>query len=291
MNHPLASLPWGAWIGAYIVLTGLASGLTLVTRFLRPADERAAARLEWISSWIALACLGICTVILIWDLGRPARFFLMVAQFANAGSLMSWGAKVIALKVGLLVLYLMLLQRRRQALANGDALLTGRATQAVYAIVPEALVLVSFALAIYPAFLLSWTWSSPAAHNAGAALIYLFSAGILGAATTGLVIMFTPELADPALATRMRSSLVRMLAGHSVALGFVALSLRGNETGGVYDGLWRGEWACGVWLLVVAVVASVVLSAPAFGARGRIALSASALVAAAAGRYLIFAVH
>jgi len=33
------------------------------------------------------------------------------------------------------------------------------------------------------------------------------------------------------------------------------------------------------------------LSAPAFGARGRVALSGSALVAAAASRYLIFAVH
>ena len=291
MNHPLASLPWGPWIGAYIVLTGLASGLTLVTRFLRPADQRAAARLEWISSWIALACLGICTAILVWDLGRPARFFLMVAQFANAGSLMSWGAKVIALKVGLLVLYLMLLQRRRRALADGDAVLAGGATQAVYSIVPEALVLVSFALAIYPAFLLSWTWSSPAAHNAGAALIYLFSAAILGVAATSLVIVFTPELDDPTLAKRLRASLVRLLAGHSVALGFVALSLRGNETRGVYDELWGGEWARGAWLLVVSVVASVVLSAPAFGARGRVALIGAALVTAAASRYLIFALH
>lgn len=289
MNHPLTGLPWGPWIGVYIVLTGLASGLTLVTRFLRPADERAAARLEWISSWTALACLGVCTVILIWDLGQPARFFLMVTQFANAGSLMSWGAKIIALKVGLLVLYIMLLRRRRRALANGDALLADGATRAVYAIVPEALALTSFALAIYPAFLLSWTWSSPAAHNAGAALIYLFSGAILGAAATNLVMVFTPELDDPALVARLRAGLVRILAAYSIALAFVALSLRGNETSGVYNELWRGAWAGGVWLLVVSLTASVVLSAPVFGARSRVALSGAALVAAAASRYLIFA--
>src|SRR5262249_6001193 len=132
MNHPLATPPWGWWIGAYIVLTGLASGVTLVGRFMKPADDRAASRIDWASSWSSLAALAVCALILIVDLDRPARFFLMVTQFANPGSLMSWGAKIIALKIALLILHLMLLRRRRQAIAAGDSMLEDRATRALY---------------------------------------------------------------------------------------------------------------------------------------------------------------
>jgi hypothetical protein len=291
VNHPLASAPWGPSIGVYIVLTGLASGLTLVTRFMRPADQRAATRVEWISSWTSLAALAVCTVILVWDLRQPARFFLMITQFTNAGSLMSWGAKIIALKIGLLAIYLMLLHRRRQAIAAGDATLTGGATQALYAAVPDALALVSFALAIYPAFLLSWTWSSPAAHNAGSALVYLSASAILGAAATNILAVFAPDVRDHAMGARARLVLMRLLAVHVVAVGFLALSLRANETRVVFDELSRGAWAGACWLLVASTSVAVVLSAPIFGSRSRIALSVIALVAAAASRYVIFAVH
>lgn len=291
MNHPLATPPWGPWIGVYILLTGLASGLTLVTRFVRPVDERAAARVDWIASWSALATLGVCAIILSCDLGRPGRFFLMVTQFANMGSLMSWGAKIIALKIALLAVHLALLHRRRHALAIGDATLTGTATRAVYVVIPEVLALVSFALAIYPAFLLSWTWSSPAAHNAGAALVYLSSAVILGVAATSLVMVLAPAVDDPAVAARLRAGMMRVLAAHMVALGFVAVSLRSNETRAVYDELVHGPLAAICWVLVIASAAGIALSAPALGARSRIALSVAALVTAATSRYLIFAVN
>lgn len=294
MNHPLDIEPWGPWVGVYIVLTGLASGMTLATRFLRPADQRAATRLEWFSSWASLATLGVCTVILIVDLQRPERFFLMVTQFANAGSLMSWGAKIIALKIGLLAVHLMLLHKRQRALAAGDATLAGCATRAVYSFVPDALALVSFALAIYPAFLLSWTWSSPAAHNAGAALIYLSSSAILGIAGSNLIMVLAPGIADPTLGERARASLVRMIAAHAVALGFTVLSLRASGSRAVYDKLWYGVWAGASAVLVVATCMAVVLGALTVltsGARARIALSVTAMVGAVATRYLIFAVR
>jgi formate-dependent nitrite reductase membrane component NrfD len=291
VNHPLASAPWGPWIGVYIVLTGLASGLTLVTRFMRPPDERAATRIEWLSSWASLATLAVCTVILIWDLRRPTRFFLMVTQFTNAGSLMSWGAKILALKIGLLAVYLMLLHRRRQALAAGDVMLTGGATRALYAVVPDVLALVSFALAIYPAFLLSWTWSSPAAHNAGSALVYLSSGAILGAAATNLLAVFAPGVDDSAMAARARATLMRLLVAHAVVLGFVALSLRANDTRVVFDELWQGAWAGACWILVVFTGGAIFLSSPIFSGRSRVALSVTALIGAAASRYLIFAVR
>lgn len=291
MNQPLASAPWGSWIGAYIVLTGLASGLTLVTRFLRPADERAATGFEWISSWTSLATLAVCTIIVISDLGRPARFFLMITQFANAGSLMSWGAKIIALKIMLLAVYLLLLHKRRQALAAGDAMLTGRATRALYAAVPDALALVSFALAVYPAFLLSWTWSSPASHNAGSALVYLSSGALLGAAAVNLIAAFVPDVSDLAMAVCARVTLMRLLGAHIVALGFLMLSLRANETRVVFDELWHDSWAVAFRIVVVATGLAVLLTAPMFTGRSRAALTVAALVSAAASRYVIFAVH
>ncbi len=291
MNHPLAGMPWGGWIGVYIVLTGLASGLTLAIRFVRPADERAASDLAWIASWTSLATLAVCTVILIADLGRPARFFLMVTQFANADSLMSLGAKLIALKIGLLAVELFLLHRRRQAFGVGDASLTGRGTRALYAAVPDALALVSFALAVYPAFLLSWTWSSPASHNAGSALVYLSSAALLGAATAHLLVTFLSRGRDRTTDARGRQIVIRILGPHAVALGFLFLSLRANGTRVVFDELWHGDWAGMCQLLLVATGLAVLLTAPIFAGRGRVALSVTALVAAATSRYLIFAVH
>jgi formate-dependent nitrite reductase membrane component NrfD len=291
VNHPLDSVPWGPWIGAYIVLTGLASGLTLVTRFMRPADERAAIGMEWIASWTSLATLAVCTVILVSDLGRPAGFFLTVTQFTNAGSLMSWGAKIIALEIALLAVYLYLLQRRRRAFTAGDTTVTGRATRALYAAVPDALALVSFALAVYPAFLLSWTWSSPASHNAGSALVFLSSAAVLGAAAANLIVRFVPPLRDRAGDARARLILTRILGLHAVALGFYLLSLRANETRAVFDELWRGTWTGACQLLFVATSLAVVLTAPIFAGRSRVALTVAALVGAAASRYVIFAVH
>lgn len=291
MTQPLATAPWGPWIGAYIILTGLASGLTLITRFVRPTDERTANRLEWIASWGALACLAACLVILVADLGRPSRFFLMVTQLENVGSLMGWGAKLIAAKVGLLVVYLYLLHRRRHALAVGDLAITGRATRALYAGVPDMLAIASFALAIYPAFLLSWTWSSPAAHNAGSALVYLSSGALLGAAAVNLIAAGVPQVSDPAMDEAARRSVARLLAAHLIVLGFVALSLRANETRRVSDALWHGTWAGAAQLMLVATGAAVVLSLPLFTTRVRVPLSIAALVGAATCRYLVFAAH
>jgi formate-dependent nitrite reductase membrane component NrfD len=287
----LTNVPWGPWIGVYIVLTGLASGLTLVARFMRPPNERAATRVDWIASWTSLATLAVLTIILIWDLRRPARFFLMVTQFANVGSLMSWGAKIIALEIGLLAILVLLLYRRRQALAAGDAVLTGSATRALYAVVPDAVALVSFALAIYPAFLLSWTWSSPAAHNAGSALVYLTSGAILGTAVMNIITMFGSDTDDPAMDTRTRMALMRLLGAHIVALGFVMLSLRANETRVVFEELWHGAWAGICWIMIGVTTLAIALSAPIFAGRNRVVLSIAAFAGAAASRYLIFAVR
>lgn len=289
MNHPLAEPPWGPSIGLYIVLTGFASGLSLATYLLRPSDERAATRIDWIATWTSLATLAVCALIVISDLRRPARFYLMVTQFANTGSLMSWGAKIIALKIGLLAVYLLLLRRRRRAIAAGDTTLTGRATRAVYAAVPGALAVVSLALAIYPAFLLSWTWSSPAAHHAGSALVFLSSAAVMGVAGSNAVVAIAGDAGEPSTAARARSALLRMVVAHAVVLGFVALSLQAGDSRSVLDELSRGAWTRACWLLVGSTGIAVALGIPALGDRRGLAASGAAVIAAAACRYVIFA--
>jgi len=94
-----------------------------------------------------------------------------------------------------------------------------------------------------------------------------------------------------AMATRLRGNVLRLLGAHTVALGFVAVSLHNPDTRAVYDELWHGSLArtCGV--LVIATAAGIALSAPVFRTRGRIALSLAVIVVAATSRYLIFAVH
>jgi formate-dependent nitrite reductase membrane component NrfD len=294
VNQPLATAPWGAWIGVYVVLTGLASGLTLVTRLLRSNDEQVATAVEWICSWISLAVMVICSVILIADLERPTHFFLMVTQLTSIGSLMSWGAKIIALKLALLALQLFLLHRRRQAFFAGDAMLEGRWTLAFYSVVPELLALTSFALAVYPAFLLSWTWSSPAASSPGSALLYLLSAALLGVATVGLVASFAPRLHVSEMRARASWLISRLLGAQVIALGFFLLALRGNATRVVFDALWGGRWAGILHLLVGATALALVLAMSARAVRGRavlVALCVAVLAGAATSRYLVFAVH
>jgi formate-dependent nitrite reductase membrane component NrfD len=291
VNHPLVAPPWGASIGVYIILTGAASGLTLAARWLRPAEDRAGARVEWIASWASLAMLAVCTMILIADLDQPARFYLMVTQFVNTASLMSWGAKIIALKIGLLAIHLVLLHRRRQALAVGDTTLTGRATRAVYTAVPDALALVSFALAVYPAFLLSWTWSSPAAHDAGSALVFLSSSVVMGAAGGNAIVAFAGPAGDRGAAARARVVLLRLVVAHAVVLGFVVLSLRVGAVAGVLVQLWAGAWAGAFWILIASTASAVVLAIPRLGDRHGLASSVAAVIAAATCRYLIFAVR
>jgi formate-dependent nitrite reductase membrane component NrfD len=168
-------------------------------------------------------------------------------------------------------------------------MLTGRATRALYTAVPDALALVSFALAVYPAFLLSWTWSSPASHNAGSALVYLSSGALLGAAAASLIATFVPDVSDLAMAARVRVTLMRFLGAHIVALGFVMLSLRANETRVVFAELWHGASAGACRILVAGTGLAVLFTAPMFAGRRRTALAITALVSAAASRYVIFA--
>jgi formate-dependent nitrite reductase membrane component NrfD len=182
----LPEAPWGVLISLYFVLAGVAAGTTLVAAWLHHYDAYAAVRLTWRLEWLALATLSLCGGILIVDLGRPGRFFLMLTSFANPGSLMSVGAKLIAGKWWLLVVHLALLWRRRQALVAGDPTLAAGRTRLVYTVVPGLLAVASVCLAAYPALLLARTWLAPLATSSGAVLLFVNTALLMGVAVAAI---------------------------------------------------------------------------------------------------------
>jgi formate-dependent nitrite reductase membrane component NrfD len=97
--QPMLEAPWGAIIGVYFVLVGLATGITLLTLWIHPQDDRARVHYEWVTTWVAFMALAAASILLVIDLGQPSRFYLMITSFSNLASPMSIGAKLIALKL------------------------------------------------------------------------------------------------------------------------------------------------------------------------------------------------
>lgn len=284
---PLATPPWGDVLAPYFVLLGLASGVTLMIGWVNVGRGRQARLFELRCATLSLAALAVGGTILLMDLGRPSRFWLMLAPFSNPASPMAWGAKLIGLKAGLLALQLYLLQRRLREDPDGE--LSGTLTHATFRGVHGLLQLTSLALAIYPAFLLSRTWMSPLATTPGSGVVFLTSALLLG--TAALLLL---QLALPGVAVRHQLS---RCAGYLVALQgitllFEALSLRGAA--------WSARLALSgahtavFWGAVVVVGLALPLFIRLVGAasaRATTANAAAIVIGAAAARYLLFAVR
>lgn len=286
--RPLPEAPWGLLIAVYFILAGIAAGITLVAEWMRPEDEGLAVAFAWRTHWLSLLALTLCGVILIVDLGQPGRFFLMLTSFANLGSAMSVGAKLIACKGILLMASLYLLWRRRRALAAGDTTLAPGLTRAIYTVVPGLLAITSLGLATYPASLLARTWSSPLAASTGAGLLFVSTALLMGAAVA------TAGTRDPGVLARLRGAM-RWLAGAQLCvLVFAGLALYGSTPAlehALYT-LVRGQAAALFWGLAIGVGLIVPLLALTCRSRhGLLVLSAvCVLIGAATLRYLVFAV-
>jgi formate-dependent nitrite reductase membrane component NrfD len=243
----------------------------------------------WKSCWLALIALGLCGVLLIVDLGRPARFFLMLTRFSNLGSAMSVGAKLIALKGFLLALYLYLLYRRRSALATGDVELAPGMTRAAYTVVPALLAVASLGLAAYPAVLLARTWFSPLAASSGAALLSVTTALLMGAAVATCVAH------DEILVTQLRGVMLFLGAAQLCLLLLAGLAPYGGSPAleRAFEALIAGRAATVFWGLAIGVGLGVPLVALATMRQRYLVTMASALclfVGAATLRFLIFTV-
>jgi formate-dependent nitrite reductase membrane component NrfD len=291
--HSLLEAPWGAIIGVYFMLVGLATGVTLVAYWVHPEDARAQVHYAWVTTWVAFLSLVAGSVLLVVDLGQPARFHLMVASFANLGSPMSIGAKLIAAKLFLLAVSLYLLARRRGAVAVGDLSVTGSATRALFSIVPAALAVVSVALAVYPAVLLARTWSAPLARTPAAGVLFLSTALLMGTAAALMVSCLGRLRADLALREQLRDVLLWLVVAQIPLLGLWLLSVDTNQAplATALSQLLHGTRAAVFWLAVIGVgIGLPACLLPRVGSSRTVAIwgASAVLVGASTTRYLFF---
>ncbi|GAA3119533.1 hypothetical protein GCM10010466_07950 [Planomonospora alba] len=290
---PLPEPAWGPLLAAYIVLVGLPSGVTLTTWWLGRQRLAGAVAADRYGAWGALGLLVLISAILVLDLGRPERFYLVITRFDNLGSPIAVGAKLIAVKMFLLAVLVYGFERRRRS-ADTAVTESAAAGRRAGSVLVWSLVFVSFALALYPASLLSGSWASPLAGSSGSALLFLLTALLMGAAALLLVVSARGGDGTRELLHTGRRALLLLVGLFAVALLFEVLSLAGRPP----DRLLAGEMLAGsmstlFWGVVVGggiVVPSVGLLF--FRARREVVFlsAAAALAGAAATRYLLFAV-
>lgn len=218
MHHfPLPSPPWSDWLVIYFVVIGLASGVTLVGALLDVEQSPKVRVVELFATYLSLIGLGVAGAMLVFDLGRPGRFWLMLAGIPNPRSPMAWGARLLALKAALLLAYAYLL--KSYLARDGVGLpMEAPAPRVLFGVTRWLLQAASLALAIYPAFLLSRTWGSPLAGTPSSALLFLVTALLLGVAAWLLLARLAPEL-------RMKEQLFRAM-NLLLILEFATLALQ-----------------------------------------------------------------
>lgn len=289
---PLPEAAWGPLLASYVVLVGLPSGVTLTTWWLGRQRLSEAATIDRYGAWGAMGALALISVLLVFDLGRPERFYLMITRFDNLGSPIAVGAKLIAAKMFLLAVLIYGFERGRRSANAAEPMVAGRKTGSVLAWI---VVFISFALAVYPASLLSRSWASPLAGSSGSALIFLITALLMGTAA----VLLTVSVLGAGPGTREllragRRALLLLLGCFAVTLLFEMLSLAGRAPDRLLAGeVLTGGSAAMFWGVVVAGGIAV----PAVGLlffrthREAVFVSAAAVLAgAAATRYLLFAV-
>jgi formate-dependent nitrite reductase membrane component NrfD len=289
---PLPEPPWGGLLAAYFTVVGIPSGLTLAALWHRGRFPGTSRTLEWRATWISLVVLGLAGLLLTIDLGRPERFFLMLSRFGNWDSPISLGAKVIAIKMFLLVLALYLLWRRR-VLSSGTAVpLPARGSALVFDRGTAWLLgAASVALAVYPIAVLAHTWMSPLAGTSGAALIYLITSLTMGAAVVQFLQVWDHEATERQLSAHRQATLA-LLMTYAVVLVFAAISVPNGPAEQALDSLLTGERAPLLYggVIGLGVLAPVVVLLGTRHARaGRIVSAVAILIGAGSLRYLVFA--
>jgi hypothetical protein len=105
--------PWGALVALYFVIIGVPSGLGMISWWLA-GRHPAGAIFDRYANMLSFAVLGVVGLLLVIDLGQPTRFFLMLTRFDSFTSPIALGAKIIAVKTGLLLVAIYAVERHRR---------------------------------------------------------------------------------------------------------------------------------------------------------------------------------
>lgn len=291
LASPLPHPAWGGLVAAYFVLIGLPSGLRLMFSWLN-ATGYVDVVLDRTANWVSLVSLVVVGAMLVADLGRPERFYLMLTRFDRLSSPIAVGAKLIAVEGALLALTVYAERPARHRESLRGAAVPSLVARYGYQATRGGLAVVSFALALYPAAVLSRTWSSPLDGTSGSAMLFTVTTLVLGA---GAATLLSGMLTDrSAVWHGARRALGVLLGGYAIAIVFEGLAIVGNpRLGAVTRSLGAGAAALPFWGGVVglgiALPAAILTVAP-----GRRAAVCAAAIAAISGacfaRYLLFSV-
>lgn len=200
--------PWGALIGIYFGLAGVIGGLPLIAASVLRSDGHSLLARDTKRTVLAVCggAIAVAALLLVLDLGRPGRFYLMVTEF-SATSPISVGAKLLALD-GYLTAALWFLYTR----ASGSSQPEANAKPSRVLRVLEALALfVSLSIAIYPALVAGASYHSPLARLPGSTVLFIVTALIMGAGALSVVSSSRLTLDQPA--AKRLWSLKRWLSG------------------------------------------------------------------------------
>src|SRR6516225_8550036 len=90
MDRYVADPHWGGYITWYFYLGGIAAGsyaLAALANLFGGEEDRRATR---VAHYIAFPLVAVCGVLLVVDLGRPARFWYMMVQSQTYRPMFKW---------------------------------------------------------------------------------------------------------------------------------------------------------------------------------------------------------
>jgi formate-dependent nitrite reductase membrane component NrfD len=276
----LQSSHWPFLIDVYFFLGGLAGGAFVIATIATLVDSRRYRDVVRAGYYLALAALIPCPVILIIDLGVPARFMNMMTTFnmRSPMSMGSWALAIFGICVGLAALFTLLEDLRGRDFSNLKVVVG--AIGGVFA----------FFVAAYPGVLLGATarplWTN--GHALGA-LFLAVGASTAAAAIALVLVLFGRAHGAGASAIRRMTVLSLVIQALSLIVFIVAVQSAGSAAADrALALLMSGPFKLTFWIgaIVVGTVVPLLLGLADLKARS-FALSALTAMLVLVGGFLV----
>ena len=276
----LQSSHWPFLIDVYFFLGGLAGGAFVIATIATLVDSRRYRDVVRSGYYLALAALIPCPVILIIDLGVPARFMNMMTTFnmQSPMSMGSWALAIFGICVGLAALFTLLEDLR------------GRDFSTLKVVVGAIGGVFGFFVAAYPGVLLGATarplWTN--GHALGA-LFLAVGASTAAAAIALVLVLFGRAHGAGASAIRRMTVLSLVIQALSLIVFVVAVQSAGSAAADrALALLMNGPFKLTFWIgaIVVGTVVPLLLGLADLKARS-FALSAVTAMLVLVGGFLV----